>query len=148
LGEAFAKGNGVAVDYDEAEKWYRRAADAESLLAYYSLGRLYLRQRRYDDARDAFEFAAEKRYVPALHFLGRMHFAGNGMARDPEKGEQLLQRAADAGSVVAKAGLAQHLIRTGSSPSRKLRGVRLWLEARVSFIIVSLTEGMTSDRLR
>ncbi len=148
VGQAYRRGTGTDVDSRTAEKWYRRAADAGSLSAYYFLGRLYLVEKRYDEARDVFEYASERNYAPATHFLGRMHFAGKGVPKDPEKGEQLLKCAASAGSVYAKAGLAQFLIRRHSSPRSTLRGMRLCIEALFQFLLVLLTEGLTSDRLR
>ena len=41
LGVLYQAGHGVKQDYEEAELWYRKAADAGFALAQYNLGRLY-----------------------------------------------------------------------------------------------------------
>jgi TPR repeat protein len=148
IGEAHKLGTGLPVNLDEAERWFVRAEQAGSPRASYLLGRLYLKQLRYDAARDAFERGADKGFVPALHFLGRMYFAGMGVEKDAKMGEQLFRRAAEAGSVFAKAGLAQYLMRNHSDIGMKLRGFFLLLGARFDLLKVLLTEGATSDRLR
>jgi TPR repeat protein len=43
LGEMYDEGKGVSQDYEEAEKWYRKSADQNYLLAQTNLGYMYLR---------------------------------------------------------------------------------------------------------
>lgn len=147
IGDIYKRGLGTSNDPDEAERWYRRLASSDSVLGYYALGRLYLAQGRYVDARSAFEQAAERGYVPAVHFLGRMYFAAQGVQKDTNKGEELLIRAANAGSVLAKSGLASFYLRS-ADPRVKLRGARLRFCAIIDFFVVALTRGFGSDRLR
>ena len=42
IAHAFQEGNGTDKDLAEAERWYRRAAEAGSVCALHALGRLYL----------------------------------------------------------------------------------------------------------
>ena len=46
LGAAYAKGNGVKQDYDEAAKWYEKAAGQGNASAQAALGELYKRRVR------------------------------------------------------------------------------------------------------
>ena len=51
LGDAYKFGTGVEANLNEAEEWYRLAANAGSLPAHYLLGRLYLNMERYAEAK-------------------------------------------------------------------------------------------------
>ena len=86
----FYSSSPINKDVDQAEKWFRRAADAGSPAAYYSLGRLYLASKRFNDAKNAFEFAAARDFTPAIHFLGRMYIGGRGVEPNPELAQKLL----------------------------------------------------------
>ena len=148
MAEACSLGNGTKIDLPEAEKWYRRAANTGSLLAYYSLGRLYFKLQRYDEAREAFSAAAAKDYTPAVHFLGRMYASGKGGEKDLVKAQQLLEHASKNGSVLAKGVLAYLFTHGHLGPRKWLRGMWLYLGVWVDLFVVVATEGRTSDRLR
>lgn len=147
VGEIYAKGLGVSVDLNEAEKWFARLASHDSAFGYFALGKLYLKQARYVDARDAFERAVRKRYVPAMQFLARMYVHGSGGPRHLKRAEELLLLGARSGSVLAKAYLGSfYLGRNGAR--NKLRGLWIKSSAFIDFLIVLATKGTGSERLR
>lgn len=148
LGDAYKLGKGTDISLPDAESWYRRAADTGSPLGIYFLGRLYFASKRYTQAIEVFSVAAESDYAPAVHFLGRMYASGKGVKKDLVKAELLLERASKSGSVLAKGVLAHLLTHTNASPSRFARGALLYVSALMSLVVVVITEGITSDRLR
>lgn len=104
--------------------------------AYIALGVLYLRRRRYAEARATFEAAAANNFVPAIHRLGRMYFCGEGVDKDFAKARSLLERASGCGNIAAKLLLA-HLLRTGHFGLRQAIRAR-WLGLTGSFECMSV----------
>jgi TPR repeat protein len=147
IGEIYGKGLGVSVDLNEAEKWFLRLASHESVFGYFALGKLYLKQARYIEARDAFEHAVRKCYVPAMQFLARMYLYGSGGPKDLKRAEELLLLGARSGSVLAKAYLGSFYL-SSNDPRNKLRGLWLKSSALMDFLIVISTKGFGSERLR
>lgn len=148
IGHAYRDGTGVAKDAVQTEEWYRRAADKGSILGLYHLGRLYIEQRRYEEAKQAFRFAAAAGYTPAVHHLGRMYFFGLGVEKDIRKATTLLGDASASGNVIATRLLGHVLIRTHLSVAELLRGILLTGRAFVDFFVVLCFEGPNSDRFR
>jgi TPR repeat protein len=148
VGQAYRRGNGVEQDFAEAERWFCRAANLGSRSAYYLLGRLCLTQHRDKDAAMAFEHAATMRYVPAIHFLGRLYLEGRGVPRDPEKGEALLRRAASGGSILAKGKLGHVLIKSHRGTKTTLLGAGLLVKAFLELVKEAFARGNTSERLK
>lgn len=148
LGYAYNEGKVTKSDYLESERWYRQAVVAGSVLAEYGLGRLFLKSGRPVEARQYFELAANKGYVPAIHFLGRIYFYGQGVPKDIEKATELLERAASGGSVFAQRILGQILVQKNSSFLKKLRGVWLIVSAAAVLTIIICINGFSSDRFR
>src|ERR1700733_7532496 len=66
LGLAYQNGICAKRNFEEAERWYQRAADLGLLEGHYHLGRLYLDRKRYADAKKSFDIAADKRSPKAL----------------------------------------------------------------------------------
>jgi TPR repeat protein len=76
------------VNCSEAEIYYRKAAQQGSLAAFLFLGKLFLRQKRMDEAFAALSFAANKGYAPAMHWLGRVYLDGyDGLAEGKRHGK-------------------------------------------------------------
>jgi TPR repeat protein len=117
-------------------------------LGHYSLGRLYFRLGRYDEALHEFGVAAESDYIPAIHFLGRMHASGKGCVKDLAKAQQHLERASKGGSVLAKGTLAYLLVHGHLGLGGIVRGVFLYVGMWIDLFVVMCTEGQTSDRFR
>ena len=148
LGCCFRDGVGVDKDLGCAEKWFRAAADLGVVRARYSLGRLYIDAQRYAEAKQEFEYAASKGYVPAVHFLGRIHYFGYGVSVDRARAKILLEAASSEGSVFAKALLAYDLLHETEGASAFLKGILLRLETYFDVMRILLTDGLTSDRFR
>lgn len=128
LGHAHEVGKGLPIDNNEAEKWYRHAAESGSVFAYYCLGRLFLREKRYDDARTAFELAEADGDAPSIYYLGEIYRRGWGVERDLERAKKYFTRAAANGHLVSRGALA--VMR-----EREKSGISAWLRARLAALI-------------
>ncbi len=148
IGIAYAFGKGVTIDLDKAECWYLRAAEAGSERAYYELGRLYLKAKKYGESKKAFERSAAGGFMPAVHMLGRMYFFGYGVDKDFQKAKPLLERAATWGSVFAKRLLAYQMMHSRQGWRVVWKGLVLQCRVYVDAVVVLFSEGTSSDRFR
>jgi TPR repeat protein len=86
VGTAYLRGEGVAQDYPEAVKWYRRAAERGNYCAQFFLGWAYAYGRGVtrDDAEAVkwFRRAADAGHPDAQIFLGRAYTNGIGVDQD------------------------------------------------------------------
>jgi TPR repeat protein len=69
------------------------------------LGRTLVRAKRYAEARELYEKAAEKGHPAAINGLGHMYMAGDGVPRDYARARALYEKAAAAGSAAAMTNL-------------------------------------------
>jgi TPR repeat protein len=148
IGYIYRDGIGRVADIDEAERWFRKAADAGSVEGYYSLGSLCGRSKRWREAREAFAIAGAKDHGPALHRLGRIYWAGWGVEKDLGRAKRYLERASQAGHLGGRIGLAVLLMRDASSWTTKVRGLALYVSSSLLVICTLFREGEGSDRLR
>jgi TPR repeat protein len=148
LGYAFSNGTGVSPDPQRAETWFRRAAGAGLLRAHYNLGRLYLDNRQYSNAKQEFEHAASNGFMPAVHFLGRIQYFGLGVPVDKVQGRILLETASRWGCLYAKATLAYDQIHEGTGAPAIFKGILMRLECYFDLVRILWTEGIASDRFR
>ncbi len=79
-------GYGVEKNIEKAREWYKKASDLGDLYSSYNLGLTYFEEKKYSEAIDWFEIAAEKEYPEALVKLGEMYFYGQGIDKPDEKG--------------------------------------------------------------
>ncbi len=106
LGQVYNAGWGVPVDYEQAFKWWSRAAAGGSADGQWGLGLLY------DDgkgvARDSqkaaalWKQAAEKGNIKATVNLAYLYEEGRGLERDPKECARLFKIAAKAGNPAAQ----------------------------------------------
>ncbi len=86
LGMMYAQGQGVAQDYPEAARWYRRAAEQGDPRAQFSLGAFYDNgqgvTRDYAEAARWYRRAAEQGNPRAQNNLGLMYELGHGVVED------------------------------------------------------------------
>ncbi len=148
LGSVYSDDKLVDPDLEQAEAYFRRAADGGALIGHYLLGRLFLTQRRHEDALRAFSYASGKGYPPAIHYLGRMYLQGRGVTADHKRAKELFSRAAERGSVAAKLGLSTILMQHRTSSGDLWRAVWLRMTGIPQFLFTIVTEGYSSDRLR
>ncbi|MFK4512257.1 SEL1-like repeat protein [Bradyrhizobium daqingense] len=101
IGMRFAEGKGVATNYDEAAKWYDRAAQAGVVPATFRLGTLYEKglgvKKDADIARRYYTQAAERGNAKAMHNLAVLDADGGGRGANYKSAAQWFRKAADRG---------------------------------------------------
>ena len=101
IGVRFAEGKGVATNFDEAAKWYDRAAQAGVVPAIFRLGTLYEKglsvKKDVDIARRYYLQAAERGNAKAMHNLAVLDADGGGKGANYKNASQWFRKAADRG---------------------------------------------------
>jgi localization factor PodJL len=101
IGVRFAEGKGVPANYDEAAKWYDRAAQAGLVPAIFRLGTLYEKglsvKKDLDIARRYYLQAAERGNAKAMHNLAVLDADGGGKGANYKSASQWFRKAADRG---------------------------------------------------
>jgi localization factor PodJL len=101
IGVRFAEGKGVPANYDEAAKWYDRAAQAGLVPAIFRLGTLYEKglsvKKDIDIARRYYLQAAERGNAKAMHNLAVLDADGGGKGANYKSASQWFRKAADRG---------------------------------------------------
>jgi localization factor PodJL len=101
VGVRFAEGKGVAPNFDEAAKWYDRAARAGVVPAIFRLGTLYEKglsvTKDVDIARRYYMQAAERGNAKAMHNLAVLDADGGGNGANYKNAVQWFRKAADRG---------------------------------------------------
>jgi localization factor PodJL len=97
----FADGKGVAQNFDEAAKWFDRAAQAGVIPAIFRLGTFYEKglsvQKDPDIARRYYLQAAERGNAKAMHNLAVLDADGGGKGANYKSAAQWFRKAADRG---------------------------------------------------
>ena len=111
LAEMYSKGDGVAQDFKEAVKWYKKAAEQGFVLSQYSLGILYHTgngvNKDFKEAEKWYKKAAEQGFARAQNNLAEMCEATGEMHKNPEKVLRLLFEAAQQGYALAQSALGK-----------------------------------------
>jgi localization factor PodJL len=101
VGVRFAEGKGVAPNFDEAAKWYDRAAQAGVVPALFRLGTFYEKglsvKKDVDIARRYYMQAAERGNAKAMHNLAVLDADGGGKGANYKNASQWFRKAADRG---------------------------------------------------
>jgi localization factor PodJL len=101
VGLRFAEGKGVAANYDEAAKWYGRAAHAGVVPAIFRIGTFYEKglsvKKDVDVARRYYLQAAERGNAKAMHNLAVLDADGGGKGANYKSAAQWFRKAADRG---------------------------------------------------
>jgi localization factor PodJL len=101
VGLRFAEGKGVTANFDEAAKWFDRAARAGIVPAIFRLGTLYEKglavKKDVDIARRYYMRAAERGNAKAMHNLAVLDADGGGKGADYKSAAQWFRKAADRG---------------------------------------------------
>ena len=82
LGKCWRDGMGVLPDDEQAELWFRRAAEAGHDFAQYALGKLLQSQKRMDEAVFWYEEAAAQDNPYAAYRLGKLYLQGEQVPKD------------------------------------------------------------------
>ena len=104
------------------------AADAGDATANAELGRRYLhgvegKTVDYAAALKHLEAAAAQDHVDALNALGKIHYEGLGVPRDPQRATDCVRRAAEAGYPIAQCNYGTLLAQSASSEEEYKRAV-------------------------
>ena len=101
IGVRFAEGKGIAANFDEAAKWYDRAAQAGVVPAVFRLGTFYEKgmsvKKDVDIARRYYLQAAERGSAKAMHNLAVLDADGGGKGANYKSAAQWFRKAADRG---------------------------------------------------
>jgi localization factor PodJL len=101
IGVRFAEGKGVATNFDEAAKWYDRAAQAGVVPAIFRLGTFYEKglsvNKDVEIARRYYLQAAERGNAKAMHNLAVLDADGGGKGANYKNASQWFRKAADRG---------------------------------------------------
>jgi localization factor PodJL len=101
IGVRYAEGKGVPASYDDAAKWYDRAANAGVVPAIFRLGTLYEKglsvKKDIDIARRYYLQAAERGNAKAMHNLAVLDADGGGKGANYKSASQWFRKAADRG---------------------------------------------------
>ena len=109
LGKMYYEGTGVAQNYNEAFKWFQKAADKgiDDACAY--LGKMYYEgtgvAQNYNEAFKCFQKAADNGVTGAYTWLGVMYYDGQGVAQNYEKAFLWTKKAAENGAANAYVGV-------------------------------------------
>ena len=107
LGDRYFYGEEIEQSYEQAEEWYRRAAEAGDPAGMLGLGRCY--EEGYDDQETAVEWyrqAAEAGNAEAQYALGNRYYFGEGVEQDYALAVEWYQKAVEGGNIDAMNNLA------------------------------------------
>ena len=82
LNKCWRDSMGVLPDDEQAELWFRRAAEAGHDFSQYALGKLLQSQKRMDEAVSRYEKAAAQDNSYADCWLGKLYFEGKAVSKD------------------------------------------------------------------
>ena len=102
LGKCWRDGMGVLPDDEQAELWFRRAAEASHDFSQYALGKLLQSQKRMEEAVSWYEKAAAQGNSYAAYRLGKLYLEGKDVPKDVAKAVEYLSDAAQEGSQYAQ----------------------------------------------
>jgi len=109
LGQFYANGQGVSQNYQEAVKWYYRAAEQGFGYAQHNLGTMYERgtgvPQNYQEAVKWYYRAAEQGLSAAQHNLGLMYERGTGVPQNYQEAVKWYYKAAEQGDASAQNNL-------------------------------------------
>ena len=113
-------------DHDKAEQWFQRSAEAGNDFSEYALGKLFLAQKRTEEALEWLEKAADHGNQFARYRLGKIYLAGESVPKDVEKALAYLTASADQGNQFAQYTLGKlYLLGRDVPPDREQ--AREWL---------------------
>ncbi len=106
----YAEGKGVAASYDEAFKWYQRAADGNLAPALFRVGSFYEKglgvKKNLETARSYYRRAADRGNAKAMHNLAVLDADGGGNGADYRSAAQWFRMAAMFGIADSQYNLA------------------------------------------
>ena len=99
----------ISQNYEEAAKWYRKAAEQGNHLAQYNLGSCYYYgkgvSQNYEEAAKWYRKAAEQGNADAQCCLGNCYFYGEGVSQNYEEAAKWFRKAAERGNANGQCSL-------------------------------------------
>ncbi len=110
MGWSYYHGNNVKQDYEEAFKWFQKAANLGEPSAQFNVGMMYAAgtgvKQDLTEAAKWYRKSAEQGKASAQLNLGMMYISGRGIRQNIEEGKKWLTKAAEQGDMTAKANLS------------------------------------------
>jgi len=129
LGKLFHDAIGVSQDYEEAEKWWRKAAAQNNTAAQAQLAIMYIVGKgvpqNFSEAVKLLKPAVQKGNKDAQWALGLLHYNGKGVPQDFAAAAELYREAAEQGEPNAQYNLAM-MYRNGEGIDRDPREAKKW----------------------
>lgn len=126
LGKFYRDDLSTLRDYEKAEQWFRRSAEAGNDFSEYALGKLLLTQKRWEEALGWLGKAADHGNQFARYRLGKIYLAGESVPKDVAKALAYLTASADQGNQFAQYTLGKlYLLGRDVPPDREQ--AREWL---------------------
>ena len=125
LGKCWRDGMGVLPDDEQAELWFRRAAEAGHDFSQYALGKLLQSQKRMEEALSWYEKAAAQGNLWAAYRLGKLYLEGTDVPKDVAKAVEYLTNAAQEGNQYAQYTLGK-LYLTGQDVTQDREQAYSW----------------------
>ena len=125
LGKCWRDGMGVLPDDEQAELWFRRAAQAGHDFSQYALGKLLQSQKRMEEAVSWYEKAAAQGNLCAAYRLGKLYLEGTDVPKNIAKAVEYLSDAAQEGNQYAQYTLGK-LYLTGEDVARDREQAYRW----------------------
>lgn len=133
IGRKYLNGDGVEQDYEEAVKWFLKAANKGNAAAQYNLGNCYREGLGVEqDSLESFKWinkAAAQGLPIALNNLGVCYMSGYGVEVDKGKARELYIQAAEKGEPMAMHNLAQIYMSGNGVEKDEKEAVKWWRKA-------------------
>ena len=126
LGKCWRDGMCVLPDDEQAELWFRRAAEAGHDFSQYALGKLLQSQKRMNEAVSWYEKAAAQGGSWAAYRLGKVYLEGRDIPKETAKAVEYLTNAAQEGNQYAQYTLGK-LYLTGEDVTQDREQAYHWL---------------------
>ena len=125
LGKCWRDGMGVLPDDEQAELWFRRAAEAGHDFSQYALGKLLQSQKMMEEAVSWYEKAAAQGNSYAAYRLGKLYLEGKDVPKNAARAVEYLTDAAQEGNQYAQYTLGK-LYLTGEDVSQDREQAYSW----------------------
>ena len=125
LGKCWRDGMGVLPDDEQAELWFRRAAEAGHDFSQYALGKLLQSQKRMAEAMSWYEKVAVQGNPYAAYRLGKLYLEGTDIPKDTARAVEYLNDAAQEGNQYAQYTLGK-LYLTGQDVAQDREQAYRW----------------------
>ncbi len=125
LGKCWRDGMGVLPDDEQAELWFRRAAEASHDFSQYALGKLLQSQKRMEEAASWYEKAAAQGNPYAAYRLGKLYLDRKNVPKNAARAVEYLTNAAQEGNQYAQYTLGK-LYLTGQDVTQDREQAYRW----------------------